>query len=1029
MPENERIEYLVINKSEEQFESAIEDAFLNENGFFKLEPREYNKKESLFTETLLAFIKSTQPKEWGRYEKFYGPSAPEKLFRRIQSSIDTNGILWVLKNGIKDMGISLRLCYFKPESTLNGDLNALYSKNIFGVTRQFRYSQINDNEIDIVLSLNGFPLFAFELKNQLTGQDYQCGIRQWQNDRDPKEYCFHFDKRFLAYFAVDLTEAWVTTQLKKGDTKFLPFNQGSNGAGESGGAGNPENPDGYMTDYLWKRVFTKDSMMDLLNRFIVRVKESYDVIEDGKAKKVTEEKILFPRFHQYDVTNKILEDVKSNGAGKNYLIDHSAGSGKSNSIAWVAYRLASAFDLNDNPIFSSVIVVTNRIVLDSQLQDTINSFEHKPGLVECITQRKGSRGLVEAINDRRKIIICTVQKFLYAYKDFDDIKDRNFAIIIDEAHQGQSGESARTLRKSLTDMGYELRKYSEENEEEEIEESDLLEEILAQGQHKNQSFFAFTATPLPKTIAVFGTPSKKGMKPYHTYSMRQAIEEGFILDVLENYTTIKQAFRLVKDFEENPLLIEGKTKKALVEFAQLHDFTIDQKVKMIMTTFLANGRKKIGGKGKAMVVASSRLQALKYYHAIKKYIEDNPEDCVGCGVLVAFSGQLDDPNNPGTKVTEAEINVDAEGRFINNDKKFRAAFRSDNFNIMVVANKYQTGYDEPLLHSMYVDKKLKGVSAVQTLSRLNRTCKGKEDTFVLDFENTAESIKNSFQDFYQGVELEGEVDINTVYDMRESIRRAAIYSMEQVDSFCNVMEKSSGKKQTPTTIGRLVSILKPSLDKYKDIEEDKDRLGLRQQLMQFVRRYGFVTNICRIDDKELFKEYLFVSYLVHMLPKTAVERVTIEDKIRLQYFKLEEEYSGQIALEKQDTGFTPANPKKTISRIKKKDTLERIIEKVNLENEGRFGEGDKVAVESVYKMLMDDEVVKTRLQEFAKTSDIGMFINSIFPSEFQRVLVKCFMESDEAYQRLLGDEAFQKLVMDTMAKEFYKRLTSPNEEQ
>ena len=1027
MPE-ERMEYLVIDRSEKQFEAAIEHAFLKENGFVKLAPSEYNKKEALFTEVLIKFIKDTQPKEWARYEKFYGPSAPEKLFRRIQSAVDASGILWILKNGIKDMGISLRFCYFKPESTLNGDLNLLYSKNIFGITRQFRYSENNDNEIDFVLSLNGFPLFAFELKNQLTGQDYQCGIRQWQADRDPKEYCFRFDKRFLAYFAVDLTEAWVTTFLAKGDTKFLPFNQGSNGAGESGGAGNPENPDGYMTDYLWKRVFTKDSMIDLLNRFIVRVKESYEVIENGRPKKVVEEKILFPRFHQYDVTHKVLEDVKENGAGTNYLIAHSAGSGKSNSIAWIAYRLASAFDSDDNPIFSSVIVVTNRIVLDSQLQDTINSFDHKPGLVECITQKKGSRGLVEAINDRRKIIICTVQKFLYAYKDFDDIKDRNFAIIIDEAHQGQSGESARTLRKSLTDMGYELHRYAEENDEEEVEESELLEEILAQGQHKNQTFLAFTATPIPKTIAVFGTPTDTGRKCFHTYSMRQAIEEGFILDVLQNYMTVKQAFRLVKDYEDNPLLIEGKAKKALVEFAQLHDYTIEQKVKMIMTTFLANGRKRIGGKGKAMVVASSRLQALKYYYAIKKYIADNPQDCEGCGVLVAFSGQLDDPNEPGKKVTEAEINTDAQGRYINNDKKFRAAFRSEDFNIMVVANKYQTGYDEPLLHSMYVDKKLKGVNAVQTLSRLNRTCKGKDDTFVLDFANTMESIQSSFQDFYQGVELEGDVDINTVYDMREQIKRAGLYTDDQVDKFCDIMEKNSGKKQSPTTIGRLVSIIEPSLDKYSEIEEEKDRYALRQQLLQFVRRYGFVTNICRIDDKELFKEYLFVSYLIHLLPKTRVDPLELSDKIRLQYFKLEEEYSGKIVLEKQDTGFVPANPKKPASRIKKKDTLERIIEKVNLENEGNFGEGDKVALESVFRMMMDDNVVKTRLAEFAKTNDAGMFINSIFPGEFQRVLVQCFMQNDEAFQRLLGDEAFQKLVMDTMAKEFYRKLTSPDED-
>ena len=1025
MPET--IGFYALDEAEKRYEEDIETAFVEQRGFEKIHRSEYDAERALFPDVLIRFLKATQPKEWARYEKYYGGQAKDKLCRRINAAIEANGILWVLKNGIDDMGIKLELCFFKPESTLNGDLIRLYERNIFGVTRQFPYSNVNNNTIDMVLSLNGIPLFAFELKNQLKGQNYEDAIRQWKNDRDPKEYCFKFDRRFLAYFAVDLYDVYVATELKKDNTYFLPFNQGSEGAGNSGGEGNPANPDGYPTDYLWNRILTKDSMSDLIHRFIVRVKETKEVIKDGIPRKVTEEKILFPRFHQYDVVHKVLEDVKESGSGKNYLIAHSAGSGKSNSIAWIAYRLASAFDEDDRPIYSSVIVVTNRIVLDTQLQDTINSFDHKAGLVECITQKKGSRGLVDAVNDKRKIIICTVQKFLYAYKDFNDITDRNFAIIVDEAHQGQSGESARTFRKALTDMGYELSKYIEENGEEEVEESEMLEEILAQGQHKNQSFFAFTATPLPKTISVFGTKGGDGRKhPFHIYSMRQAIEEGFILDVLQDYHTVKQAFHLVKESEDNPVLVEGKAKKALLEYAGLHEYTIGQKVNMIMTTFLANGRRKIGGKGKAMVVANSRKQALAYYKAIKQYIAENPEDCVGCGVLVAFSGSLEDPDNNGKTITEVDINRDYDGKPITSDKKLRAALHGEHFNILVVANKYQTGYDEPLLHSMYVDKQLKGVNAVQTLSRLNRTCRGKVDTFVLDFVNTAESIKSSFQTYYQGVELTGDADLNMVYDLRARLTQLSLYTMAQVEEFNSVMEKNSGKKQSPTAIGRLVSILKPSVDAYKDLMADKESEAFkaRDTMMKFVRTYGFVTQLARIDDKELFKEYVFVEHLLHLLPKKPTDPVNLEGKIKLDYYKLQETYRGKIELERADTVFVPSRPSNPSGRAKKTNTLERIVSKVNSEYEGDFGPGDKVALESVFQMMMGDPIVKKRLREYAKNNDAHMFISSIFPGEFQRILVECFKANDDAFQRLLGDETFQKAVMNAMAKEFYRSLSS-----
>ena len=1017
----EVFEYMTMDTSEKQFEKDIEQALLSD-GYKKLLSSSYNIESMLFEDVFVEFVKTSQPNNWKRYEKYYGAEAKEKLIRRLNDSIVSRGLLDVLKNGFTDMGINIDVCYSKPESSLNNDLLVKYSKNIIGVTRQFRYSNKNTNTIDMVLSVNGIPLFAFELKNQFKGQDYQCAIEQWKNDRDPKESVFKFNQRFLGYFAVDLFEVWVATELLGMNTYFRPFNQGSNGAGNAGGKGNPANPNGYMTAYLWEVVFQKDSLIDLLFKFITITEEKVETIKDGEIKKETVTKIIFPRYHQFDVVKKIIADVKSRGSGKNYLIEHSAGSGKSNSIAWIAYRLASLFNNDDQPIFDSVIIVTNRIVLDSQLQDTINSFDHKAGLVECITQQKGSRGLIDAINDKRKIIISTVQKFLYAYKDFDDISGRNFAIIVDEAHQGQSGESARTLKKSLTDLDEEMKLYLEETglSPEDIDENDeLLEEILAQGQHNNQSFFAFTATPITKTLQVFGDKQPDGSrKPFHTYSMKQAIEENYILDVLQDYLTIHQAFKLIKDSEDNPELIEGKTKRALFKYYKDHSFTIEQKVEMIMDNFLNNGRKKIGGHGKAMVVCDSRHNAVRFYQAIKEYIKDHKAECEGCDVLVAFSGvvKFDDDE---TEYVEVKMNKDHSGHFIASDRKFRQAFHGDEFNIMVVANKYQTGYDEPYLHSMYVDKKLKGVNAVQTLSRLNRTCRGKTDTFILDFENTATEIKNAFEPFYGETTLTGDMNINRVYDLRARVSSFGLFTVKEVEDFTKVMVTNSGKKkQDAKAVGLIASILKPVVDRYNALSEDK-RFLARDTLMKFERCFAFVTQIVRIDDKDLFKDYLFVSHLVHLLPKSPAEKIDIDGKIQLEYAKLEETFRGAITLEGSGE-FNP--PKNTAPKIqsKKVNTLQRIIDKVNEQYEGDFGSADKVALDSVFEMLMNDPVVKQKLKEFAKTNDINMFMKSIFPGEFQRVLLECFKKNDEAFNRLLSNDAFQTAVMTIMAKEIYK---------
>ena len=1015
-----------MDTSEKRFEQDIESYFLN-HGFRKVLPLAYDKEKMLFSDVLEEFVSTTQPKAWARYTKLYGASAVDKLTRRVNTAISESNVLDVLKKGIKDMGIEIKLCYFKPSSNLNQDLVKLYEGNICGITRQFPYSKNNNNTIDTILSINGIPLFAFELKDQLKGQDVNNAMRQWKEDRDPKEPIFKFGQRFLCYFAIDLYDAFMTTELKGEYTRFLPFNQGSNGAGNPGGKGNPKNDEGYPTSYIWERVFSVDSMIDLIAKFITIIEEK----EEKNGKSYITKKIIFPRYHQYDVVKKILADVKDKGAGVNYLIEHSAGSGKSNSIAWIAYRLASAFDKDDKYIFDSVIIVTNRIVLDSQLQDTINSFDHKAGLVECITQKKGSRGLVDAINDKKKIIICTIQKFLYAYKDFDELKGRNFAVIIDEAHQGQSGESARTLRSSLIDVEKEKKAFAEENDmnPDAIEEIEELLNILGQGHHENQSFFAFTATPINKTLELFGTSiGDEKKKPFHTYSMRQAIEEGFILDVLSTYVTIKEAFKLITNTEDNPELLEEKAKRALFKYYKQHEFTISQKVDMIMDNFLNNGRKKINGHGKAMIVTDSRQSAVLYYQAVKEYLAKHPDETKGCGVLVAFSGKVkfDDDD---TEYIEAEMNEYPDGKKINSDAKFRKAFKSDDFNIMVVADKYQTGYDEPLLHSMFVDKKLKGVNAVQTLSRLNRTCPFKNDTFVLDFANTSESIKESFQPFYEETTLVGSSDVNRVYDLRSKLNEFAIFNDEDIDKFYAIMKVNSDKKkQDDSAIGKLVSVMKPAVDNYAYLDDDK-RLLARDTMMKFIRSYGFVTQLVRINDEDLFKDYLYISHLIRLLPKTQYPVFDLTGKVSLEYAKLKETFKGAIELEKEGGEVVPGKGAKPAKKSNKTDTLERIVEKVNEKYQDDFSAADKVALDSVFQMLMGDPVVKKKLTEYAKTNDTQMFIKSIFPKEFERVLVECYTKNDDAFQKLLGNDQFQKAVMDIMAKELYKTLVSGKEDK
>lgn len=1017
------IEQYLISHGYEQFNGQDKDGNWVHN-------RQHDVDKCIYMDVLCEFIAKTQPKEWAKYTKYYGDKAADKLYTRLEQTISNEGLISVLRNGITDMGVKLKVCYFKPESTLNETLNEQYAANILGCTRQFQYSANNGNTIDMVLSVNGIPVVAIELKNQFKGQDVYNAMKQYKKDRSSKEFAFRLDHRFLVYFAVDLNEAWMTTQLKDDATYFMPFNMGSNGAGVTGGAGNPKNENGYDTYYLWEEVLQKDSLLDILHRFISHVKEKEEVTKNGVTKMVTKDKVIFPRYHQYDVVKKVIADVREKGPGINYLIEHSAGSGKSNSIAWIAYRLASLHNDNNESVFDSVIVVTNRVVLDSQLQDTINSFEHVPGLLECIDEKKHSRDLAEAINDKKRIIICTIQKFLFAYKDIERFSGRKFAIIVDEAHQGQSGESAKTLRRSLIDIGVAVKNYAEEEgiDESEVDLSnDYINAVVGQGKHENQSFFAFTATPKGESLELFGITEYNALdghpthRPFHVYSMRQAIEEGFILDVLANYTTIKEAFKLVKVSDDNPELIEGPTSKALFKYYKKHGYTITQKTEMIMTNFLENCRYQIGGKGKAMVVADSRANAVRYYFAIKQYLKDHPEESKGSDVMIAFSGEISLEDMPSEKpYTEATMNLDENGKYITTDKKFRKAFHSDLYNILVVANKYQTGFDEPLLHTMYVDKKLKDITAVQTLSRLNRTAPNKQSTFVLDFENTEKDIKESFLPYYETTTMEGDSDINRVYDLRSKIAEFMLYNFEDVETFISFMGKHSRGAQSEASIGRLAGLLRPVVDRYKELSED-DQYTVRDYIRKFNGSYSYVTQLVRLHDQELFNEFQYTSNLIRLLPRNRVDIIDVEDKIKLEYAKLTETFSGQITLNEKPPVFVPGGSIQPKVPNKKQDTLQNIIDKVNERFEGKFTDADRVIIEGIYQMFMKDSDVK-KFKKYAKDNSTEMFVESLFPDKFKDIVTQCFLDNNEAFQKLFNDPDFYQKVQDEMAKELYKSL-------
>ena len=987
---------------ERRFEEDIEDYLINKGGYDKGNPATFNRVTGLDEGVFVEFIKKSQLKQWERFVKIYDSAAEKQIIDRFSREVKQTSLLNVLRHGFTDRGIKFRAVFWKPETSLNETSRIQYEANILHCTRQLHYSVKNENSIDIVLFLNGIPVVSMELKCQFTGQSTTNAINQYKFDRASKDTIFAFKERVLVHFAVDLTNVYMTTKLEGAHTYFLPFNQGSAGAGNVGGKGNPNNENGYDTSYLWENVLCKERLLEILQKYM-HLQQEFD--EKGNLKS---EIMIFPRYHQLDVVTKLLAEVKENGAGKNYLIQHSAGSGKSNSIAWLAHRLSGLHNDMDEKIFQSVIIVTDRRVLDSQLQNTVYQFDHVEGVVQKID--KNSQQLKDAIEGGAGIIITTLQKFPVIYKEVNAANKR-FAIIVDEAHSSQTGDAARKLKRALADTEEILKEYAEMEEEDENNRKDdedlLLEEIAAQGMHKNLSFFAFTATPKGKTLQMFGTKDNDGVyRPFHIYSMRQAIEEHFILDVLQNYMTYKMYYKITKTIEDDPELDTTQGSKAILNYETLHPHNISQKTAIMLYHFMNVTRHKMNGKAKAMVVTPSRLHAVRYVQEFKRQIEEKGYDL---DVLVAFSGEVTDN---GVSYTEEGMNKTKDGETIK-EKALPAAFHTDDYGVLVVAEKYQTGFDEPLLHTMFVDKKLSGVKAVQTLSRLNRTARGKLDTFVLDFVNSADDIKSSFEPFYEETLLLEETDPNVIYDMKNTLDEFRVYQTSEVEKFADIFY--SNETQVSGDLGKLQSQLRPATDRYIALEIER-RDVFKSTLAMFNRVYSYITQVCRLFDKDIHKFSVYSKFLYAMLPKgNGTERVSVDDKIMLEYYKLEKDFEGSSELEGSDGGYVPISGDAG-HREPKKDPLTTIIDKINERFGTAFTEMDKVLVQ-----MENDYANQEKWQSYAKNNDRATFM-LLFEKDFPTMAAERYEQNDEFFRKLFADPEMMKQVMDTVGTVLYERL-------
>jgi type I restriction enzyme R subunit len=985
--------------TERKFEGAIEAWLLEHGGYAKGDPRTFDRALGLEPSDVVAFVRTTQTEGWRELTARHGgePAAKANFLRRLATELDERGTVDVLRHGVKDLGVELRLAYFKPAHALTPDLVARYETNRLVLIRQLAFAADETKTIDLALLLNGIPVATAELKNPLTGQNVEHAITQYRRDRDPQNVTLA--RRAVVHFAVDPDLVAMTTKLAGEATQFLPFNRGS----EEGGAGNPFNPNGHRTAYLWEQVWEREAWLDLLARFVHVARPE----RGSPAEKQAKARIVFPRFHQWDAVRKLDADAREHGAGRSYLVEHSAGSGKSNSIAWLAHRLSTLHDSADRKVFDKVVIITDRLVLDRQLQETVYQLEHVHGVVVRID--RDSQQLADALTgEQARIIVTTLQKFPYVLDKIEALPARRYAVIVDEAHSSQTGEAAADLRRALSLEAAETEESAEEAER--GDGQDLLARSLSgRGRPGNLSFFAFTATPKAKTLELFGTPVETAdglrYRPFHLYSMRQAIDEGFILDVLANYTTYKTYFRIEKAVSEDPEYDKARARRAIARFVTLHPHNLAQRAEVVVEHFRAHTAKKISGRAKAMVVTSSRLHAVRYKLALDSYIAEHGYDM---RTLVAFSGKvLDD----GDEFTEPSMNAFPES-------ETAEQFGGDEYQVLIVAEKFQTGFDQPLLHTMYVDKVLTGLNAVQTLSRLNRILPPeKTDTFVLDFRNEADQIQEAFRPWYERTDAVP-TDPNLLYDTHRALWDFDVLREEEVEGSVQALlsvTETSGH-------GAVYAALDPSRDRFLALDEEVQD-AFRDLLARFVNLYAFVSQIVAYVDRQLERDYLYARALNACLPGQAAERLDLGSELELTHLKLAQTYEGSASLTEGGGEVVAIFSGRGPEHEPERDHLSRIVDVMNERFGLELNDADQLLFDQFEESWAADESLAAR----ARTNDFQNF-RLVFDRTFLDTVVKRMDENDEIFRRILDDDATRETVLDHYAERLYGRLRAEHDQ-
>ena len=921
--------------TETKFEDHIEER-LNQSGYRSLSPADYDKYACLIPDELLRFIRDSQPEEYRKLEYQHGAQTPDKLLNRIMTQIERRGVLDVLRKGVKDRGCNFNLTYFRPSSGMNPDHQRLHALNRMALIRQLKYSGRNEQKsLDMALFLNGLPLVTMELKNSLTGQVVTDAEKQYRVDRDPREPLFKF-KRCLVHFAVGNEKVSMTTRLAGSGTRFFPFNKGIE---------NPVNDDGHKVAYLWEEVLQPDNLLDLIENFIHEQEVTEKVYDPAlnDVKDVKTKILVFPRYHQLDVIRALKAAIVSQGVGHNYLIQHATGSGKSNSIAWLAHLLTHLYrsPTDTNRIFDSVIVVTDRRVLDKQLQETIKQSEQVEGVVHSVD--KTSAQLKSYLESGKDIIISTIQKFSVIAETIGELKSRSFAVIIDEVHSSQTGEAARNLRASLS-RG--IREENADDDDPEVSDMDarIIRKMELRGAQDHISYFGFSGTPKNKTLELFGRKDEDGkFLPFHVYSMKQSISEVFTLDVLQNYNTFKRYFQLVKNAEEDKVYETARTLRALTNYVDLQPHSIETKTKIMLEHFIQHTAKTIGSKGRAMLITRSRLHCVRYKQEFDKQMR---EMNLPYGCLVAFSGTVHDTDND-QDYTENGMNGLAPGVSIPD------TFKSPEYRVLIVSNKFQTGFDEPMLHTMYVDKRLEGLQCVQALSRLNRVAEGKTDTLVLDFVNEPDGIQAAFQQYYQTTMLAEETDPNRLYDLRRQLEDFNLYNDDTINQFCRVFYDPNEPDE------RMQGILDEVVQSWSDRDEE-EREEFRSALQSYIRLYGYISQLITFTDADLEKLYVFARSLNKKLPKREAPDVSgVLSSVDLDSFRVQKIHSDlQLKLESEDSELSGIGDGASIIADPDEDLLSNIIWALNDVHQTDFTEEDKVDMATIRRRVNEDEELR-----------------------------------------------------------------------